>query len=178
MGFEIEHLTASELLEELMVQAYNPPLVTFRSTRRTPIEGCLHRLLLFIDFDTEVSMQGILGFLENSNGEFLPDVIAMFEDIGATETSTLLREIARIMEQQGLTHARLRQDLEGHEEYELTSFSKLHGPEAATVGNLIDVKARSLYLYRSNGEDVVGCVQGYIEKHRSGINAEIRNAGV
>jgi hypothetical protein len=44
-------------------------------------------VVLVLDSDTEVNMQGMLGFLENSTGLFLAEAIGAFDRIGAQATA-------------------------------------------------------------------------------------------
>jgi len=85
--------------------------------------------VLIIDFDTEVCMSGILGFLENSIGFYLADTIAALEAIGAHDTAATLCTIQRIMEEHGVTHERLRGDLAHMQEWQITTFAECRGEE-------------------------------------------------
>ena len=63
-------MSVAEILEGLLVQVYQPPLSNLRDDLRSVPEE-LRIPLLVIDLDTEVAMQGMLGFLENSTGLYL-----------------------------------------------------------------------------------------------------------
>ena len=58
---------------------------------------------LFLDFDTEVSINGMLGFLENSAGLRFPETIEAFDLIGASRTVAVLRDIETTLKRHGVT---------------------------------------------------------------------------
>jgi hypothetical protein len=100
-------MSTDEILDGLAIQIYEQSLSKLREDLRSVPE--VFRIpVLIIDFDTEVCMNGILGFLENSTGFYLADTIAAMETIGARGTGTTLRTIQRIMAEHGVTHERLR----------------------------------------------------------------------
>jgi len=55
-------------------------------------------IIMIIDFDTELSMNGILGFLENFTGKYLNETIAALKLIEATEDSFIIEEIKKLIE--------------------------------------------------------------------------------
>jgi hypothetical protein len=56
---------------------YEPPFTLLRENI-SEIPEILRRFFLFTDFDTKVIINGILGFLENSTGEYLAETIESF----------------------------------------------------------------------------------------------------
>lgn len=72
---------AVSFLRELSVAVYEPPFSAARERLRE-LPAALRTVVLVVDFDTEVSMEGMLGFLENSPGRYLPETITAFETIG------------------------------------------------------------------------------------------------
>ena len=89
---ELEALSPSDLIEALSICIYEPPLSAVRSRLREVAEA-LRVPILILDFDTELNMNGMLGFLENSTGLYFTETIEAFEKVGATETVSILRAI-------------------------------------------------------------------------------------
>ena len=83
--------------------------------------------VLLIDCDTEINMNGMLGFLENSSGQHLGKTVEALELIGSHKSAEVLRSVQECMGSHHVTWERLREDFEGHEAFEVTSFSELHG---------------------------------------------------
>src|SRR5262245_21592101 len=93
----ITKLTQEGLVDELAIRIYEPPLAPLRE-RIDVLPAALQILFLIIDFDTEVAMQGMLGFLENSTGKYLPQTIEALGRIGAQRSADVLKRIQKIME--------------------------------------------------------------------------------
>ena len=171
---EYRSKSISEILGELAIKIYSPPLSTLRDDLRSIPEE-LRIPILIIDFDTAVQMNGILGFLENSTGLYLLDTIDVFEAIGASRTANILRTIRRIMSDCGITVEQLREDFANVEEHQITSFSKLHGEKATQMAELIDHEADKLYVYDHSSEAVFDLLEHYLESRRDRFIALVEN---
>lgn len=154
-----------EIIETLSIKIYEPPLSTLRD-RLSELPEVVRVVILLIDFDTEVTMQGILGFLENSTGLYLPETIQAFATIGANETAQVLRRIQAIMAKHGVSPSRLREDFAEVEQYQITSFAELHGEQLEPMTEEIDQEAEKLYLYAEHGEGVFSLLEDYVKNHR------------
>lgn len=51
-------------------------------------------IIFIIDYDTELSMNGILGFLKNSTNKYLPQTITALKNIGADTDVEVLKKIS------------------------------------------------------------------------------------
>ena len=156
-------MSTGEILDSL------PPLSGLREDLRSVPEA-LRTPVLIIAFDTEVIMNGILGFLENSTGFYLADTIAAMEAIGAQGTAATLRTIQRIMAEHGVTHERLKGDLARMQEGQITTFADCHGEELSQMADLVSQESEKLYIYDlthdREGEDVFVLLSAYIEQRR------------
>lgn len=168
---ELEQLEPRELVEELSIRIYERPLSEAR-TRLLKIAEPLRVIILLLDFDTEVCMQGILGFLENSTGLFLAETVEAFRTIGASETVEVLRGIQKTLDKHGITPARLRADFNGSKQYQVTTFAEVHG-DLGSLPDEIEQDADRLYLNVKNGEDIWSLLENYIAKRKSEILVEI-----
>jgi hypothetical protein len=175
MSLRAEHeaLSPAKLIEALSIRIYKPPLSTARDRLREIAEA-LRVPILVLDFDTELCMNGMLGFLENSRGLYFPETIEAFEKIGASETVSILRAIERTLERHGVTPSRLRADFAGAQEYQITTFRDLHG-DLGTMPSEVEEDAQRLYLYgkAGTGEPVWSLLEAFVEKNRPEFLAEI-----
>src|SRR5262245_49861118 len=167
-------MSADEILDSLAIQIYKPPLSKLRQDLRSVPE--VFRIpVLIIDFDSAVCMNGILGFLENSTGFYLADTIAAMESIGARDTAATLRTIQRIMAEHGVTHERLRGDLDRMQEWQITNFAESHGEDLSQMADLVDQESNKLYIYDRmydrDGEDVFVMLSAYIEQRKDELVA-------
>jgi hypothetical protein len=129
-----------------------------KSVQTTGATADLQSLRRIIDFDTEVCMNSILGFLENSTGFYLADTIAAMEAIGARGTAATLRTIQQVMAEHRVTHERLRGDLARMQEWQISTFAECHGEELSQMADLVGRESKKLYIYDRmhdrEGEDV------------------------
>ena len=170
---ELDVLSARELIETVAIRIYEPPLSKARE-RMLALPSAFRVVLLVLDFDTEVSMQGMLGFLENSTGLYLQETIQAFDQIGGRQTAAILRNIEGILEAHGVSTSQLRADFDGATPYQITSFNELHG-DLGSLPEEVDRKATGLYVYAEPGcsEDVWGLLEAFVAVNRASIVAEI-----
>ena len=121
-------MDADKIIQELAIEIYEEPLSLIREESEFPnLDNPLHLIVLLIDCDTEIAMNGMLGFLENQTGQHLGKTIEALETIGAIKSAALFRSVENCMTKHGVTWAKLRGDFEGSVEYQITSFRELHG---------------------------------------------------
>lgn len=154
----------AEILESLTVKVYEPPLSNLRDDLRS-VPDVLRIPILIIDLDTEVAMNGVLGFLENSTGLYLADTIDALRTISAHKAADTLRTIQRIMSDHGVTVERLRTDLNNAQLYQITNFRELHGEELLPMAEQIEHEARKLNIY-DPAEPVFDLLEAYLRGRR------------
>jgi hypothetical protein len=170
---ELERLQPREMIEALSIRIYEPPLSSARNRLRNLSEP-LRVVILILDFDTEVTMNGMLGFLENSTGLFFAETIDDFKKIGSLETAEVLRCITGTLHKHGVTPSTLRSDFVGTELYQITNFRELHG-DLGSLPDEIERDAQRLYLYGKpdSSELVWSLLEKFVEQNREAILAEI-----
>jgi hypothetical protein len=151
-------------LDDISVQIYSEPFASYWEDRRE-LPEVLRNVVLVIDFDTELNMEGLSGLLENRPGEFLPEMILALEVIGARETADALRSVQVVMAKHGITHAVLRGNFDDLEEFEITTWRQTHG-EAATA-MLDEVVATVGPRLRDPVEDWLSLLWEYVPLHQS-----------
>ena len=156
-----------DVIDSLAVKLYEPPLSGLRE-RIQSLPESVRTLILIIDFDTEVAMNGITGFLENSTGRYLDETILAFDRIRAAPTANLLRRIRQTMIEHGFTPARMREDLGKREPYEIASFAEVHGRQATAMVAAISGIADELYVGNPHSEErVFELLCDYLEPRRT-----------
>lgn len=111
-----------------------------------------------IAFDTELAMEGIFTFLENSIGHYAPQIIRAFRAIGDDHDADILEEICAlcppdVMRGELLEHC--------HQEYEISCFDEDH-ERKEEVAEKITRLAKGLYL--STGADIWAPLFDYVDK--------------
>ena len=56
-----------------------------------------------IAFDTELAMEGIFGFLENSVGQYAPNIIQAFRAVGDNQDADILARICTLSEEETIS---------------------------------------------------------------------------
>jgi hypothetical protein len=166
--------TARELLYWFSIAIYEPPISNLRDQMRS-LPPALRIPMLILDFDTELSMQGILGFLENSTGLYLAETIDALDAIGAHGDATTLGRISAIMVEHGVTVEQLRANVGRGELYEITTFRKTHGNDLIPMADRITKEAKRLSLY-TDAESVRDMLEPFIERHKDHLLAAIQRA--
>jgi Domain of unknown function (DUF4375) len=170
-------MSAREVVEHLSIKVFEPPLSHLLDDLRS-VPEVLRIPILLIVFDTEVTMEGMLGFVENSTGRYLVDTIDALETIAAHQTAETLRSIQRIMSDHGVTVEHLRRNLNNAQLYQITNFRELHGEELVPMAEQIDREAQKLYLYRANNSDsepVFDLLEAYLQERRNELVAALES---
>ena len=121
-------MNASELLDDLSIRIYQPPLSVYRDDGRIcDTTNPLSVVMLLIDYETECTMNGINGLLGNSAGRRLPETIVAMKKIGCIDHANILEEIQKTATAAGMTYEVMQEDCAGLAEFAVTSFAELHG---------------------------------------------------
>lgn len=148
--------------------------------RQLPI--ALQDIILLHDMDTELCMNGILCFLENSTGRYLDETIEALGRIGAARDAMIFANIREIMKAHGVTNEGLGAELDRHMEYEIVTFRDVHGAESEGYSEAICKEADGLYVYQTpeyrEREGVMTLLQEYIRKNLEKIVAELKRNGL
>ncbi|MVO99530.1 DMP19 family protein [Paenibacillus lutrae] len=125
----------------------------------------LKDIVLVIDMDTEMNMNGILGFLENSTGLYLNETIEALDRMEAFRDANCLRNIRAILLAYGIQlHAR-RVGTSHQDLYEVSSGDKPQGTLLKEAAGAIEAEASRMYLY-SEHENLFDHVFLYAEKNK------------
>ena len=121
-------MEASKLLDELSVRIYEPPLSNYRDDGRIrDTTNPLSVVMLLIDYETECSMNGVIGFLGNSTGSRLAETIIAVRKIGCVDHAEVLEQIRDTATTSGMSNEAIQDDRADLQEFAVTSFSELHG---------------------------------------------------
>lgn len=169
-------MNADSIIQELSTEIYEYPLSKVRDEISYPdLTNPLHLIILLIDCDTEIDMNGMLGFLENPTGRHLGRTAAALKLIGAPKSAALLESIESCMTRHAVTWDRLRGDFAGTVEYQITSFRELHGGAldafAGEVGSLAG--HFSLFNTRYSLENSYAALCGYLDGRVRELRCEI-----
>lgn len=86
----INSLRAEDVIES-MAEIYNTPIDREDLVKYPQF---IQDIIFIIDYDTELSMNGILGFIKNSTNKYLPQTIDALKNIGADTDVEVLKKIS------------------------------------------------------------------------------------
>ncbi len=151
-------MNAQDFLSELSIKVYEPPLSLLRdSGRHADLATPLSVLMLVIDFETEVSMNGVIDFIGNSPGRYATQTVQALSLMGCSQQSKVLSQILELASEAGMTHETIQNERAGLEPFTVTTFSDLHGDKWDSVTEAIYELEEQLELEAiwSNGEKFV-----------------------
>ena len=169
-------MNADALIQELTVQIYQTPLSGVRDETDYPnLSNPLHLAVLLIDCDTEIEINGMLGFLENMNGRFLPKATEALRLIGAPKCAAIFESIQDCMTNYGVSWERLRGDFDGTTEFQITSFREMHGERFDSFATEVDELIRQFSLFNTHycPEDAYGAFCNYLGSRMGELRQEI-----
>lgn len=169
-------MNADSIIQELSTQIYEAPLSHVRNEANFPnLDNPLHLTILLLDCDTEIDMNGILGFLENQTGRHLGRTAEALKIIGAAKSSALLDSIASCMKKHAITWEGLREDFAGIVNNEITSFCSLHGDSSSVFTKEIRGLTANFSLFNTHYslEDSYGFLCKYLDTRLDDLQREI-----
>lgn len=153
---DIKSFSGEELCEKLSLEMWD-------SERSEWLECAdfIQTALFIIDFDTEMNMNGIFTFLENSIGHYAPYIIKAFREIGDYKDAEILSEICRLAPPDLIRGEFLNKD---YNEYDISVFGDDHelNPEVADKIELLESR-----LYLNSGFDMWSLLYDYLDKQIS-----------
>jgi hypothetical protein len=163
LGFRSRVMNPVDILTELSIKVYDPPLSSIRESGAiADVSNPIALLMLLIDFDTEISMNGITNFIGNSTGIYARETVLALERIGCSEEAKKLAAILVAAERVGMTYEAIQADRAPVKPYTVTSFKELHG--AKWFDALAEIEA----IYDSlDMSHVFARAEEFIAQHRS-----------
>lgn len=135
---DIKQYTGEALCEKLSLEMWNG--CKMEDWPKWP--ELVQTACFILAFDTELTMEGIFTFLENSIGHYAPQIIGAFRAIGDDRDADILQEICTLCPPDVMRGEFLSGD---HQEYELTSFNEAHKLTEEAEKQIIQL-AKELYL--------------------------------
>ena len=100
-------LDAEELIEFIALNRYRS-LKSLESEEFRQFPEWVKDIIFILDFETEYEMQGLLTFLVNSTGHYLPEIIHSFKRSNNNSIADLLMELQNTLSSVGLSPDILR----------------------------------------------------------------------
>lgn len=163
---DLFNLTTRELVDHICDGIYKEETYVMRDKEiLNSIPQLIRDCILLIDFDTEMNMNGIWGYLENSTGQFIEETIEVLERIGAVSDAIALQNIKKSLDECGLRTSKLHANVQNLQEYQVSTFHRTHGNPDSELLNRIEQEAEHLYIY-SQDQNIFDYLYDYIEANK------------
>lgn len=149
----ITQYTSEELCEKLVTEMWNNDIEQWLNCADFIQTACF-----LIAFDTELTMEGIFTFLENSIGHYAPNIIRAFRAIGDEHDAEILEKICHYAPPDIM---RDKLEAEIHQEYEITSFRSTHELNDEIIEIIVELNAQ---LYLNTDFDIWELLFKYLDK--------------
>jgi signal transduction histidine kinase len=134
----------------------------------------LRDTILIIDLDTELSMNGMTGFLENVSGQYLGETIAAMERIDNDADAVILKKIEQMLSASGVTHGQLQDNVNGLSEDDITTSLQTHGEQIYEVLQQIELEAGNLSM-QSDNEESFDLLYQYVDANKDRLKQDMEN---
>lgn len=168
---DLRRMSGEEIVGQIALRIYDKEFACLREEVES-IPEALWDILLLIDLDTELAMNGIRGFLENSNGRHLDKTIEALERIRSRNDLNVMKNIKHILAEYGVRTDKLRANVNLLAEYEVANPTKTHGASIQQVLERVEKEAEHLYLYRGD-ENLFDLLFTYVEANQTKLIEEI-----
>ncbi|QYR19646.1 DMP19 family protein [Paenibacillus sp. sptzw28] len=168
------NVPASEIVEHICEGIYQEDFYLVRDKEvLSKIPILIRDCVLLIDFDTELNMNGIFGYLENSTGKFIDETIEVLERIGAVRDAKALNKIKKSLSNFGLKTHDLNTNLHNLKEYQINNFIQTHGITDSELLDRIQQEAENLYI-NNQEENIFNNLIDYIEANKQNLIDELK----
>lgn len=151
---DIKNMTGKTVCEKLAQELWD-----YDRSQWLKCNNFIQVAAFLIDFDTELQMEGIFTFLENSTGHYAPIIINSFKAIGDNNDANILSEICHLA---SLDLMRGEFSDKNYQEYDISFFNEnheLHGEVADKIEKL------ESQLYLNTGIDIWQLLFNYLDFH-------------
>ncbi|NMI03070.1 hypothetical protein HF638_03730 [Paenibacillus sp. SZ31] len=169
---QLEEMSGEEVVGGIAMDLYRAEFATIRESG-PDLPQVLRDTILIIDLDTELSMNGMTGFLENASGQYLGETIAAMERIGNEADTVILKKIEQILSESGVTPGQLRDNVNGLSEDDITTSLQTHGEQIHEVLKQIELEAGNISM-QSDNEESFDLLYQYVDANKDRLKQEMQ----
>ena len=166
--------SASDAYWQFASKIYEPPLSAIRDDGSiTDLSNPLAVVMLVVDFETEVSMNGITNFIGNSTGRYARETVDAIRVLGCPAHADLLSQMLDVADGAGMTFDAIQRDRRGQQQFAVSSFAETHGDKW-------DAATEAIYQIEESfdSDALIARAEQYVGEHLSVFEAALANARV
>lgn len=172
---DLSNTSADELINYVCANMYNDENDYLRDEAIFPkLPRLLLDIILLVEFDMELNMNGVTGFLENSSGKYINETIEVLERINAYKDANALKTIKKILQDNNLNTKLLNDDLQNLNQYEISEFMQIHRIADSKIIDQIENVSENFYLYQQE-ENIFDNLINYIETNKQELIRELNS---
>lgn len=169
----IDEMSGEEIVGSIAMDMYRAEFASIRE-RVTELPAVLRDIMLIIDLDTELSMNGMTGFLENASGQYMDKTIEALVRIGDNADAAILQKVGQLLSDQGVTVGQLREHVERLSEHDITTSLQTHGPQIHEVLQQVEREAYSL-SFQTDNEESFDLLYQYADEHKAQLKQQLEH---
>ncbi|CAM2975083.1 MULTISPECIES: DMP19 family protein [Paenibacillus] len=170
---QFDSMSGEEVVGSVAMDLYRAEFATIRECG-PELPQVLRDTILIIDLDTELSMSGITGFLENLSGRFLGETTEAMQRIGNDADAEILKNIQHMLSESGVTPEQLRENVNALSEQDVTTTLNTHGQQIHEVLQRVELEAGNLSM-QSDNEEVFELLYQYVDTNKDRLKQELEH---
>lgn len=170
---QFDSMSGEEVVGSVAMDLYRAEFATIRECG-PELPQVLRDTILIIDLDTELSMSGIIGFLENATGRFLGETTEAMQRIGNDADAEILENIQQMLSESGVTPEQLRENVNALSEQDVTTTLNTHGQQIHEVLQQVELEAGNLSM-QSDNEEVFELLYQYVDTNKDRLKQELEH---
>jgi hypothetical protein len=161
--------TATDVLNDLGSVIWSPGFEPYRAggalrDSRNPLSV----VVLVLDFNAEVNINGVVDFLGNATGSYARETVEALRAISCPKDAEVLSKIIDVAESAGMTHEAVQNDLARQAPLAVGTFSDFHGRKWGGACNQISVLGSGIELSR-----VLAALESFVESNQPALDAAL-----
>ncbi|SLK13364.1 MULTISPECIES: DMP19 family protein [unclassified Paenibacillus] len=170
---QFDSMSGEEVVGSVAMDLYRAEFATIRECG-PELPQVLRDTILIIDLDTELSMSGITGFLENLSGRFLGETTEAMQRIDNDADAEILKNIQHMLSETGVTPEQLRENVNALSEQDVTTTLNTHGQQIHEVLQQVELEAGNLSM-QSDNEEVFELLYQYVDTNKDRLKQELEH---
>ncbi|KAA8785370.1 arsenate reductase-like glutaredoxin family protein [Paenibacillus sp. 4624] len=167
----IEEMSGEEIVGSIAMDMYRAEFATIRE-RVSELPVVLRDIMLIIDLDTELTMNGLTGYLENASGKHLREVIEALIRSGNETDAMILQKVEQLLKEQGITPEQLRENVERLSEHDISTSLQTHGTQIHELLQRVEQEVQQL-SFQADNEEVFDLLYQYVDEHKDKLKQQL-----
>ncbi|MCM3131357.1 hypothetical protein M3629_01075 [Paenibacillus polysaccharolyticus] len=167
----IEEMSGEEIVGSVAMDMYRAEFSTIRE-HVSELPVVMRDMMLIIDLDTELSMNGLTGYLENSSGQHLKEVTEALIRSGNETDAMILQKVEQLLAEQSVTVGQLRENVERLSEHDITTSLQTHGAQIHELLQQVEQEGQHL-SFKADNEENFDLLYQYVDEHKNELKQQL-----